>query len=131
MVSLNMINNLPVTFRNILNANNIFGPDVPSMKVKSVRRRPEAVVSNYVEISKEILDMNTNLEVSVDVMFINKLTFLVSTSKRLNFTTVEYIPNRSEKELARSVNKNQMSIKNEASQYVLCVWTLSLTVQTR
>ena len=126
-----MINNLPVTFPNIHNTNKIFGPDVPSMKVKSVRRRPEAVVSNYVEISKEILDMNTNLEVSVDVMFINKLTFLVSTSKRLNFTTVEYIPNRSEKELARSVNKNQMSIKNEASQYVLCVWTLSLTVQTR
>ena len=49
--------------------------------------------------------MNVGLEVSVDIMFFNKLDFLVSVSKRLKFTTIKYIPNRSEKELARSVNK--------------------------
>ena len=75
------------------------------MKGKSVRRRPEAVVSDYVEIPKQILSMNTGLEVSVDVMLINKLDFLVSVSKQLKFTTIEYTPNMSEKELARSVNK--------------------------
>ena len=75
------------------------------MKGKSVRRRPEAVVSDYFEIPKQILSMNTGLEVSVDVMLINKLDFLVSVSKQLKFTTIEYTPNMSEKELARSVNK--------------------------
>ena len=49
--------------------------------------------------------MNTGLDVSVDVMFINKLTFLVSVSKQLKFNTIEYIPNRSERELARSISK--------------------------
>ena len=34
MVSSKMIMNCPVTFRDIKNANKIFGPDVPSMKGK-------------------------------------------------------------------------------------------------
>ena len=49
--------------------------------------------------------MNTGLELSVDAIFINKLAFLVSVSKWLKFTKIEYIPNRLQKELARSINK--------------------------
>ena len=49
--------------------------------------------------------MNAGLEVPVYVMFINKLAFLASVRKRRRFTTIEYITNRSEKELARSANK--------------------------
>ena len=51
------------------------------------------------------MDMNTDLEASVDVMFINRMNFLVRANKRLKFTTVDYIPNQSEKDLARSVNR--------------------------
>ena len=39
------------------------------------------------EILEEILRMKTDLEVLVDVIFVNKLPFLVSTSKILKFTT--------------------------------------------
>ena len=52
MVSSNMIVNFPITFFDIQNVKNIFGPDVPSMKGKSVQRRQEAVVSDYVEITQ-------------------------------------------------------------------------------
>ena len=72
--------------------------------------------------------MNMGLEVSVDVMSVKNMDFLVSVSKRLKFVTIEYIPNRSEKELARSVNKIIDVYKNEASQSILCIWTLSLTI---
>ena len=99
-----MIVNCPVTPRDIKRVNNIFVPDVPPMKWKFVRRRLEAVSSDYVEIPKEILSMETCLEVSVNIMFINKLIFLVGVSKQLKFTTIQYIPIRLEKELARSVN---------------------------
>ena len=94
-VSSNMIVNFPVRPQDIKNADKIFSPDVPSIKSKSVMRRPEAVVSDYFEILEEILSMNTGLEVSADVMFINNLAFLVSVSKLIKFTTIEYIPNRS------------------------------------
>ena len=97
MVSYNMILNFPFTPQDIKNNDKIFGPDVPYMKGKSIRSRPEAVVSDYFNIPKDILSMNMGLEVSVNVMFINKLDFLVSVSKRLKFTTIEYIPKRLER----------------------------------
>ena len=65
----------------------------------------EAIASNYLEIPEEILRVNKGLEVSADVIFINKLAFLVSVSKQLKFETIEYTPNRLEKGIARSVNK--------------------------
>ena len=89
MVSSNMIVNFPVTPRDIKNANKIFGPNAPFMKGKSVRRLPEAVVSNYFEIPEEILSMNVGLEVSVDIMFIDNLAFLVSVINQLKFTMIE------------------------------------------
>ena len=49
--------------------------------------------------------MNAGLEVSVGVMFVNKLDFLVSASNRLKFTTIVYTTNILEKELAGSFNK--------------------------
>ena len=41
----------------------------------------------------------------MDVVFVNTLSFLVSFKKRLKSTTIEYILNRLEKYLDRSVNK--------------------------
>ena len=97
MVGSNTIVNCPVTPQDIKSSDKIFVPDVPSMKGKSVKRRPEDVVSSYIKISKEILSIDTVLEFSVKVMLVNKLAFLVSVSRRLKFTTIKYIPNTYEK----------------------------------
>ena len=105
IASSNMIVNCPVTSRDIKSDDKIFSPDVPSMKGKPAKRRPEAVVSDYVDIPKEILSMDMGLEVSVNFMFVNKLYFLVSVRKRLKFNTIEYIPTRLDKELSRYVTK--------------------------
>ena len=88
MVSSNIIVNCPFTPQDLKKSDNIFGPDVPSMKGKYVRRSPESVVYDYVNTPKKILSMNTGLEVSINFMFINKLAFLVSVSKQLKFTTI-------------------------------------------
>ena len=45
-----------------------------------MRRKPASVVTDYVEIPREILKSRKELEVSTDIMFINKLPFLVSIS---------------------------------------------------
>ena len=42
---------------------------------------------------------------STDVMFINKLPFLVSISRRLKFTTIEYLSSKNEIALVTSINK--------------------------
>ena len=72
MVRLNMIVNFPVTFDYVKNAKLILGPDINSLKVKSVRRKPASVVTDYVDIPMEILESCKELEVSTDIMFISR-----------------------------------------------------------
>ena len=42
---------------------------------------------------------------STDIMFINKLLFLVSIIRRLNLTTIEYLSSKNEIALVTSINK--------------------------
>ena len=46
MVRSNMIVNCPVTFDNVKNAKLIFGPDITSLKGKSVSRKPDSIVTD-------------------------------------------------------------------------------------
>ena len=61
MVHSNMIVNCLVTFDDVKNAKLIFGPDIISLKVKSVMRKPDSVVTDSVEISREILESQKEL----------------------------------------------------------------------
>ena len=56
MVRLNMIINCPVIFGNVKIAKLIFGPDINLLEGKSVRCNPDSVVTDYVEIPREILE---------------------------------------------------------------------------
>ena len=105
MVLSNIIVNFTVTFDDVKNAKLIFGPDITSFKGKSVKRKPDIVVMDYVEIPREIFESRKELEVSTDIMFINKLPFLVSIRRQLNFTTIEYLSSKSEIALVTSINK--------------------------
>ena len=71
IVRFNMIVNFSVTFDDVKNAKLVFGPDITSFKGKSVRRKP-ASHTDYVEISREILESRKDLEVSTDIMFVKK-----------------------------------------------------------
>ena len=55
MVCSNMILKCPVNFEDVKSAKLIFGPDITSLKIKSVRHNPDSVVTDYVEIPREIL----------------------------------------------------------------------------
>ena len=70
-----------------------------------MRRKPASVVTDYVDIPKEILESRKELEVSTDIIFINKLPFLVSISRRLKFTTIEYLSSKNKKALVTPINK--------------------------
>ena len=91
MARLNMIVNCPVTFDNVKKAKLVFCPDITLLKGKSVRRKPASVVTDYVEIPREILELCKELEVLTNIMFINKLPFLARTSRQLKSTTIEYL----------------------------------------
>ena len=105
MVRLNIIVNCPVTFDDVKNAKLIFGPDITSLKGKSVRRKTDSVVTDYVDIPRKILESLKELEVSMYIMFIKKLIFLVRISLVLKLATVEYLSSKNYIALVTSINK--------------------------
>jgi hypothetical protein len=89
MVSSNMIKNCPVTPSDIANTNKILGPDLVTLKGKTVRQTPPLVMMDYVQIPQDIVSLNHNVTLMIDIMFVNGLPFMVIISRKINFTTVE------------------------------------------
>jgi hypothetical protein len=105
MVSSNMIKNCPVTPSDVSNANKIFGPDLATLKGKTVRQTPPPVITDYVQIPQEILSLNRNVTLTIDIMFVKGLPFIVSISRKIKFNTVEYILVWKQPQLVSSIKK--------------------------
>ena len=48
-------------------------------------------MSDYVEIPEQIKDKMKTIELSVDVMFVNKMPFVISLGNNTSFTTIENV----------------------------------------
>ena len=77
------------------NAEKIFGKDISSLKDKSTRPRPTTVIDNYVDIPREIMENNANLELCMDIMFINELPFLTTIDRQIKFGSLVPMESRS------------------------------------
>ena len=89
-----MIKNCPVTVDDINRSTAIFGKDVPTLKGKTVRRKPEPVRSELIKVPAHILAKNRKVTLDIDTFYINKLPFLTTLSQHLNFATAQHILNR-------------------------------------
>jgi hypothetical protein len=86
--------NCDVTAQDILNAEDIFGPDVGSLKGKTVRTASDMVRSGgLVPIPATIMAHYQKIILCVDVMKVNKMPFLVSISRAIKFGTVAWLKN--------------------------------------
>ncbi len=70
-----------------------------------MRRPPESVTTNHVQIPRMILEQHQVVTLTVDVMFVNGVPFLVSASRGLNLITAEYTPSRTAKLLADGIRR--------------------------
>jgi hypothetical protein len=105
MVSSNMIKNCPINPSDVTNAKKIFGPDLATLKGKTVLQTPPLVMMDYVQIPQEIVSLNRNVNLMINIMFVNGLPFMVSISWKINFTTVEYLLGRKQSQLVNSIKK--------------------------
>jgi hypothetical protein len=80
MVCSNMIKNCPVASNDVNNANKMFGQDFATLKGERASRNPPLVMMDYIHIPKEIVDLNRNVTLTIDIMFMNGLPFMVSIS---------------------------------------------------
>jgi hypothetical protein len=88
IVTDNLLPNCPITKADILAAEDIFGPDLGTLKGKSTRAKPHKVRPILVSIPQQILQRYRSVTICVDLMFVNKVAFLVTISRNIHFGTV-------------------------------------------
>jgi hypothetical protein len=103
IVSTNQLPNCPVTKADILAAEHIFGPDVGSLKGKTMRRRPHLAKPIIEPLLPQVMSWYRNVTLAADVMHVNGIPMLVTTSRNIRFGTVEAIPNRNIGTLVRGI----------------------------
>jgi hypothetical protein len=72
---------------------------LPNLRGKKVRRKPEHVQTDYVDIPRVILDVHKCVTLVADVMLVNGIPFLVSSSRNINLITIEHVPQRTASKL--------------------------------
>jgi hypothetical protein len=94
MVHEQLLTNCPVTVRDIDNANQIFGPDLTNLRGEMTRTKPERVRVEYLQIPWDFVQLHKYVTLVADVMFVNGLPFLVTSSRGLSLLTIEHLPSR-------------------------------------
>jgi hypothetical protein len=105
MVRSTMIKNCTVIPSDIDNAHKLFGDGIATLRGKTVRNTQDAMIADCVAIPKEIMDLNKEVIMAADVMFVNGMLFVTTLSRKIKFSTIEYVPSRSEPNLIKSLLK--------------------------
>lgn len=103
------LRNCDITEQDFVNARAIFGPDVPSLKAKTVRKKADHVDMKMRPIPETIMARHKQVVICFDVMHINNIPFAVSISRAIKFATAEALQNREADSLLSSVKGIKMT----------------------
>ena len=79
-----LIPNCPITKRDILRAEDIRGPNLASLKCKTMRKTPERVIINTLDdLPNGMLEEHGNITLATEIMYINKIPFIVTLSRAI------------------------------------------------
>lgn len=97
--------NSKVTHCDIVIAEEIFGPNVAALKGKTVRKTPNTVTIHMTPLPPHIADHYTNITLCIDIMFVNKIPFLTTISRHINFRTVGLLRSQQAKNITNELIK--------------------------
>jgi hypothetical protein len=94
-----------------IKAKQISCKDIGALKGKTMRIRAAPVVTDYIDITPELVHNHQNVVLCIDGMKINGLPFLTTRSRNIMYRTREWLPNQTSKAY-RNVLDNVFRIYN-------------------
>ena len=77
MLHVDLIANCSVTLENISDAHQLFCENLGGLRGKTVHRKPEQVVIDYVQIPRDVIQVNKYVTLTADVMNVNNSPFVI------------------------------------------------------
>ena len=90
LVRCGSLKNDPVTIKDVDVAEDTFGPELAALQGKSTVKKAVTVVDDEIDIPEESLERLKDLEMEIDIVFINGVAFSVTTTLILKFRTVTW-----------------------------------------
>jgi hypothetical protein len=103
IVSKNFIRNCPIERRHIQAAEDIYGPNVGALQGKTPRRETGHVIAQVDPVPDDILETHRDVTLAIDLMFINKIPFLITVSRGLHIGSIHALDNRQADTVATSL----------------------------
>ena len=94
-----------MTIQDILRAEDIFGSNIGSVKRKMTNTKQKHVQVDLQDIPQEIMEKHGEVTLAIDVMFINKIPFVMMTSRNIHFGTAELVKDMKNNTLITSINQ--------------------------
>ena len=105
LLQTNIIKNCPVTVEDVNIVDQIFGPDMSSLKGKSTRRKPNPVRKDLIEIPKELIKKHKDIELCMDTMYVNGSGMLTAIDKTIKCRNLVPMDTKQHDEYYRALDK--------------------------
>jgi hypothetical protein len=84
----NQIKDCPVRIQDIDVATKMWGKNIAALKGKITRSKTHPVARDYVKAPKELLKLHKEVFLTTDILFVNKIPFFLTLSRKICFTAV-------------------------------------------
>ena len=100
----NLLPNANITTDDVYRAEKIYGPDLGTLKGKTTRRK-SPFVDTSTTVPPRIAEKHKDVTLTIDVMHVNNVPFLVTTSRKIHFGTIDAIQSTTDTNIIQSLKK--------------------------
>ena len=100
-----LFKNCPIEESDVMVAQKIYGPSASVLKGKTKRPTPEPVINDWIEIPEELVMHNTDLDLCVDLAFINNVVALTGVDKQIKYRHFIELSGRTKKALFSGIDE--------------------------
>ena len=83
----------------------IFGPDISTLKGKTSRKTPRAILEDLIKVPPELVRKHSSIELCIDTMYINRISFLTSIGYPLYYWKTVHISDGKSETLYENLDK--------------------------